>query len=421
MNSKSLSSKILIYSLVFFCGFANLATEIIGPRLVASLFGSTTIIWAIIISVTLIGMSVGYLIGGRVPQDRVLRVLPWILILNAAWLVGLSWLIWRVPAGFASVGYIAIAITALVSFFPPAVLFSMISPLAISLIAVDRPKEDISKEVGNIYGLGTLGSVIGALAAAFILIPYVGLSTSLKLFALGALLFALVFLSPRLRVIGAVFLVVGLIVPEPVYRWGEDLGLRLLAQQEGYYQTIRVLTDDNTFIQMNLGPTFHTQMRLSDKEPVFGYAARMVRLAGDVEGKRILIIGGAGHTQARALEKRGADVTEVEIDPFVVKLSDQFFGAIRGPVVVADGRAYLAQAPASEYDYVFVDAFDSLAAVPPQLITREFFQNVSRVLKPGGRLIYNFIGVPHGKGSNSYRAISATISSVFSDARADRR
>ena len=179
----------------------------------------------------------------------------------------------------------------------------MTSPLAISLLALDRPKEDISKEVGNIYALGTLGSVIGALAAAFILIPFVGLSTSLKLFSLAAILYALIFLEPRLRPLGALFLVGFLMVPQPVYRWGEDLGLKLLAQTEGYYQTIRVLTDETTFIQMNLGPTFHTQMRISDQEPVFGYAARMVRLAGDVHGKRILIIGGAGHTQARAIGK----------------------------------------------------------------------------------------------------------------------
>lgn len=418
MNIRSTGNKLIIYSLVFYSGFANLATEIIGPRLVASLFGSTTIIWAIIISITLIGISVGYLIGGRVRQERVLKVLPWILILNAAWLIALSWFIWKIPGGFASVGYPAIAITSFIAFFPPSVLFSMTSPLAISLLAVDRPKDSISKEVGNIYALGTLGSVLGALAAAFVLIPYVGLSASLKIFAIVACIFALVFLSSRRRLTGIALLVIFGLIPQPVYRWGEDLGLTLLAQTEGYYQTIRVLTDNSTFIQMNLGPTFHTQMRLSDQEPVFGYAAQMVRLAGNVQGKRILIIGGAGHTQARALEKRGAHVTEVEIDPFVVRLSDIHFGEIRGPVVVTDGRTYLNQTDGEQFDFIFVDAFDSLASVPTQLITREFFESIDRSLVPGGRLIYNFIGVPQGSKSNSFRAIAATISSVFGDVRA---
>jgi spermidine synthase len=416
LNSKQ--TKILIYSLVFYSGFANLATEIIGPRLVASLFGSTTIIWAIIISVTLIGISIGYYLGGRVPQDQVIKYFPRILILNAIWLLALSWLIWQIPAGFSSVGYAAIGITSFIAFFPPAVLFSMTSPLAISLIAVDRPKEAISREVGNIYALSTMGSVVGALAAAFILIPYVGLSTSLKLFAIIAVLYALIFLTPRLRLVGAALLVVCVIVPQPVYRWGEELGLTLLAQREGYYQTIRVFTDNSTFIQMNLGPTFHTQMNLQTKEPLFGYAREMIELAGDVQGKRVLIIGGAGHTIARALEKRGATVTEVEIDPFVVHLSDKFFGEIHGAVEITDGRAYLAEIREQNFDLIIVDAFDSLASVPPQLTTQEFFADVSRALEPDGRMFYNFIGVPEGDKSNSFRAISTTLASVFNDARA---
>ena len=186
MKQNSLAFKLLIYSLVFFAGFANLATEIIGPRLVASLFGSTTIIWAIIISITLIGISIGYFLGGRVPASKVLQTLPIILIANAIWLLAVSWFVWKIPGDIASAGYLSITVTCFISFFPPAVLFSMISPLVISMLASVHPPEVISRDVGNIYALGTLGSVLGALAAAFVLIPYVGLSTSLRLFALGA-------------------------------------------------------------------------------------------------------------------------------------------------------------------------------------------------------------------------------------------
>ncbi len=418
MEQPSKIFKVLIYTLVFFAGFANLATEIIGPRLVASLFGSTTIIWAIIISVTLVGISVGYFLGGRVPHKLVIRFLPVILIANAIWLLAISWFIWSLPADVASVGYLAIGVTATAAFFPPAVLFSMLSPLAISLISANRPAETISRDVGNIYAIGTLGSVLGALAAAFLLIPWVGLSSSLRLFSVGAVLFAIIFLTPRLRWLGAALLIAVTLFPFPSFRRGEAENLILLAQREGYYQTIRVYTDNSTFISMDLGPTFHTAMRLSDQEPLYKYATEMIALAGDVKGKDILIIGGAGHTQARVLERRGARVTEVEIDPFVVELSDQFFGKMAGAVIVTDGRAYLEQNSQAKYDLILVDAFDGLASAPVQLTTQEFFIAVDRTLKPGGRLIYNFIGVPQGAKSNSFRALAATMSSVFADVRA---
>ncbi len=420
MQKNSIPYRLLIYSLVFFSGFASLATEIIGPRLVASLFGSTTVIWAIIISVTLVGISVGYFLGGRVPQKQVLNFIPGIMILNAIWLVALSWFIWKIPADVSSAGYFSIGIIAIVSFFPPAVLFSMMSPLAISLVSSSYPPETITREVGNIYAIGTLGSVAGALAAAFILIPWVGLSTSLKIFAIGAVLYAIVFMRPKLRLFGALCLPLVLFFPLPVYHGVEDFSAVLLAQKEGYYQTIRIYTDNTTYIRMDLGPTFHAKMSLTDKEPVYGYAAEMVKLAGDVKGKKLLIIGGAGHTQARALERRGASITEVEIDPFVIQMSDQYFGKINGKVIATDGRAYLEQLRDEKFDFVFVDAFDGLASIPTQLTTLEFFEAVNRALVPGGRLVYNFIGVPSGPKSNSFHAITTTMSAVFADTRASK-
>lgn len=417
MKQNSVAFKLLIYSLVFFAGFANLATEIIGPRLVASLFGSTTIIWAIIISITLVGISIGYFLGGRVPAGRVLKLLPLLLIANAAWLLAVSWFVWKTPRDIASAGYLAITITCFIAFFPPAVLFSMTSPLIISLLTSIHPPETISRDVGNIYALGTLGSVLGALAAAFVLIPYVGLSTSLRLFALGAVLYAIVFFSGHRRWLGSAALLAALFVPQPAFQPVQDFSSVLLAQAEGYYQTIRVYTDNTTYIRMDLGPTFHTKMSLADLEPMYGYAVEMLKLAGDVRGKNILIIGGAGHTQARALEKRGATVTEVEIDPFVIQMSDQYFGKINGAVIATDGRTYLEQNQQPQYDLIFVDAFDGLASAPPQLTTREFFAAADRALAPGGRLIYNFIGVADGPGSNSYRSLATTMASVFADTR----
>src|SRR5690606_32406698 len=116
-------------------------------------------------------------------------------------------------------------------------------------------------------------------------------------------------------------------------------------------------------------------------------ARTMIDLTGDASNKEILIIGGAGHSQARALEARGANVTEVEIDPFVIQLSDKHFGPIEGKVVAQDGRAFVEQASQNQYDFVLIDAYNGPASIPPQLTTVEFFRAVDATLKPGGRVI----------------------------------
>lgn len=408
----------LIYVFVFFSGFANLATEIIGPRLVASLFGSTTVIWATIISVTLLGISLGYYVAGRVPLKRVPQVLPLVLLVNAFWLLGISWLIWRFPEGLLSYGYISILIIASLAFIVPAMLFSMASPLSITLLSENRPPEWITRMVGNILATGTAGSILGALVAAFYLIPWVGLALSLQIFSVGCVVFAAYFLSSRLRLLALLALLVCVLIPQPSYEWASASGWKLLEQREGYYQTIRVYTDDVTFLRMHLGPSYETEVNLISGEPGLKYARTMIDLVAEPAGKEILIIGGAGHSQAHTLEARGALVTEVEIDPFVVRLSDKYFNPIQGEVVVQDGRAYIDQADPGQFDYVFIDAFSGPDSVPPQLTTLEFFQSVRRVLKPEGRMIFNFIGVPSGVRSASFRAIGTTMKAAFEDVRA---
>jgi spermidine synthase len=407
--------KLLLYLFVFFSGFANLATEIIGPRLFASLFGSTTVIWAIIISVTLIGISLGYYLAGRIPKEKIPRWLPIALIVNAIWLLLISWVIWELPPRLSTSGPGIIMVTALIAFFVPAVIFSLASPLVITMLSDQAPHEHMPRIVGNVLALGTFGSVLGALAAAFILIPYVGLSTSLRIFALGSALFAIYFISSQRRLIPAAVTVLCLFFPLPTYRWSSPD--TLLAQREGYYQTVRIYSDGETYIRLHLGPQYESEMNLVTGEPNFNYAQSIIDEIGPVEGQSVLIIGGAGHTMARALERRGASVTEVEIDPLVISLSNLFFGPIQGEVIEQDGRTYINQAQDKEFDYVIVDAYSGPASVPPQLTTQEFFEGLREAMAPDGVMLYNLIGIPDGEGSSSFKALSATLSSVFTDAR----
>lgn len=406
--------------LVFFGGFANLATEIIGPRMMASMFGSATAIWAVIISVTLVGLSVGYALGGRISAKRAPRLLPVILIANALWLVAVSWLVWGIPATTPNaIDLWLITLVANVAFFPPSLLFGMFTPLAITMLSEGRSHEQTTTIVGNLYALGTIGSVMGALTAAFFWIPWVGLSLSLRIFAVILVLFAAYFSFTtweRLAYQAALLIAVTL-MPQPDWVWGADENLRLVTQREGLYQPIRVYTDDASFLRIHLGPTFHSQIDIETGEPTFSYAVNMLAMIDtaqpDLGGKNALVIGGAGHALAHALENRGAQVTEVEIDPIVVEVSDRYFGEIEGEVVVADGRVFINSAPDDAYNVLIIDAFDGGTGVPPQLVTREFYEEVSRVLTPDGIMYFNVIGTPEGRNSGSYTAIAATMSDVF--------
>jgi predicted membrane-bound spermidine synthase len=152
---------LIIFLFVFFSGFASLATEIIGPRLFSSLFGYTTQIWAAIISVTLLGISLGYYFGGRVPRQRIAQLLPIVLIVNAIWLLGISWLIWSVPIALLQFGFISVLLVAGLAFLVPAMLFSFASPMSITLLSENRSPEWIDRQRAGCAAGGFLPDPLG--------------------------------------------------------------------------------------------------------------------------------------------------------------------------------------------------------------------------------------------------------------------
>ncbi len=129
--------------LVFFAGFANLAVEIIAPRMLASYFGATTI------SVTLLGISAGYFIGGQLSNQKAYeKNIPKILIANALWLTIISFLVWELVPLIGNFGIEMLLIVSIVTFFIPSMLFSMITPLSIKLLLEDESKSVVT--VGNV-------------------------------------------------------------------------------------------------------------------------------------------------------------------------------------------------------------------------------------------------------------------------------
>jgi hypothetical protein len=55
----------LIYFLAFSSGFSIMGIELLGGRILAPYFGSSVHIWGSIITVFMLSLSFGYLLGGK--------------------------------------------------------------------------------------------------------------------------------------------------------------------------------------------------------------------------------------------------------------------------------------------------------------------------------------------------------------------
>jgi len=185
------------YSIAGWSGFYVMLVELLSGRLIAPSFGSSIYVWGSVIFVFMLGLAIGYLLGGIYSQHHpsVARLCG---ILMASALSTLPTLLFgtlildfmfdavRDPR-FGSL------VTCLALFLIPTIFAGMVSPYAIRIIV--KNKESSGHDAGYLYFISTIGSSLGTLLTAFYLvllfevntILLVAIGISLVLGALGML------------------------------------------------------------------------------------------------------------------------------------------------------------------------------------------------------------------------------------------
>ena len=81
---------LLIHLLAFCGGFVIMSMELLGGRILAPYFGSGVYVWGSIITVFMLSLSLGYLLGGRLSvRDPSLNRFAAIFVLGAVLLLSL--------------------------------------------------------------------------------------------------------------------------------------------------------------------------------------------------------------------------------------------------------------------------------------------------------------------------------------------
>jgi predicted membrane-bound spermidine synthase len=386
---------------VFTAGAGTLATEIAASRLLAPYFGSSTVVWANIIGLILVYLSVGYWIGGKVADRRPeARLLGWI-VLVAALVIAVLPFVARPVLDFTVQGLDTISVGAVVgSFFAALLLFAVPVTLlgAVSPFAVRLALHDVSQAgavAGRLYALSTLGSIVGTFVSALVAIPLIGTQRTMLGAAALLVLAAALMLGSRWQIL-TVGMAALLFVPAETIKATSGL----VYETESAYQYIQVLqrSDGSRVLRLNEGIVNHSVWRpdtvLTGGEwDMFLVVPPLL----DHPPERMLVIGNAGGTTARAFGELYPDVEidGVEIDPKVTEVGRRYFGLGDNPrlrVVTADGRPYLARTD-KRYDIIAVDAYHQ-PYIPFYLATEEFFRLVRDHLAPGGAVALNVAAVP---------------------------
>jgi predicted membrane-bound spermidine synthase len=179
----------LLMALVFVGGMSSLAVEMVAARLIAPFFGDSQFVWAILIGLTLIYLTAGYYLGGRLADHAPYAQALYRLTALAAVTIGLipvlsspilNWTeqTFARPDSDISAGPL---VAVLILFSLPVILLGCVSPYAIRLrVQAVGSAGSIS---GRLYALSTVGSILGTFVPVFWLMPSYGVRATILIFA----------------------------------------------------------------------------------------------------------------------------------------------------------------------------------------------------------------------------------------------
>ncbi len=415
---------------VFASGLTTLGVELTASRLLGNVFGTSNLVWASIIGLILIYLTLGYFIGGRWADRSPHFETFYKIQLWAGFTAGIVPLVARPVLRAAAdafdqlqVGVLAGSlVSVLILFIVPITLMGTASPFAIRLAITDQ--KEAGQTSGRIYAFSTLGSVIGTFLPVLVLIPVFGSTATILIFSFVLMAVGLVGLglsvswrtAARWLALPAVLAVLAAVwaqgnlkattgqiyEDETAYNYIQVLefnGVRYLRLNEGqgvhsiYHP--EVLDFHGPWEQFLVGPFFNPD-----------YAPEDI--------SAIAIIGLAAGTSARgatAVLGEGVPMDGYEIDPDIIAVGREYFGMTMPNLnaVAVDGRWGLEHSERI-YSLIEIDAYRP-PYIPPHLTTVEFFTLCRERLTEDGVLAINVGRAPNDR--RLIEALVATLSEVF--------
>ena len=433
-------------------GFCALAYEVLWTRVLVFYVHSTTYAFTIMLTSFLLGIALGSLVFGRLidKSKQHLGLLAAIEVLIGLFAILSIWefrtlddlmvsLTGRVPSWQMFV--VARYAGAFLIMFIPTLLMGIAFPLASKIYSQNR--ERLGRYVGNIYSVNTVGSVLGSIAAGFVMIPLIGITNGIILVASLNLILGIVILlahpfmgrTAKWAVIAGIAVIIpvaGAAIPtdRPLGLYSRpfrDLeeGGKVLFYDEGIGATVTVHqlppdpADQQVYKLLEVDgvnvagtmPTLRLSQKLQGHLPVLLYKASTGK-----DPRNVFLLGmGTGASSYAATRHRidRLDVLEIvaaEIDalPFFREINRDILSEPKVRIRIDDARNFLL-ATQEEYDVIESDTIH-----PEQnanVFSREYFELARARLSEDG--VFSVWLPMYGMSEETFKILINTLSSAF--------
>lgn len=420
-------------------GFSSFIYEVVWIRMLTLVLGAATHSFELMLSTFILGLALGaWWIRNRIDTSGRAEV----LLANVQIIMGLLAMA-TLPLYTASFDAMAYALRGLSRadegylFFnlasglltaavmmPAAFCAGMTLPLITTLLLRGGQGE---RQIGQVYGVNTLGAIAGVLVSVHLLMPLLGLKWSLATgalvdVALGLYLYAVLRRrTPQasaadlraLVLVGAASVALVVAIPlasnltpqqmaSGVFRTGNSRtneGYKVMFQRDGKTATISVVEgpagDRSLLTNGKSDGATHPQRKITTPDD---HTVVMLGALGPLhhpKAKRAAVIGlGTGVTSSVLLAAGGLESVEtIEIEPLMVEAAANFrprnaavFDDPRSRIVVDDARAHFARTP-SRYDLIVSEPSNPWVSGVSGLFTQEFYKHISSHLAPEGHFV----------------------------------
>jgi predicted membrane-bound spermidine synthase len=417
--NKAIFKKYIFLALAFGSGFALMAYELVGARLLFPYIGGSTYVWTSVLSVIIFALAIGYHYGGKIADRRNREVdIAWLHLFAAlavVWTLFLTPPFLEVIHGMSLDPRLAGIIASLFLFVPASVFLGMISPYLVKMSI--HSLDTSGSSVAGLSSANAIGSILGTIIIGFVLFGYIGSRESLIILIILLIIMSWMsapLIQTKKRLLCSIFIIfLGLIfLKTSTHIISIDTALAHYQITEGVYHE-----KDTRFLIT--GP-YGSQSAIHKDNPndiLFWYAQEIIRAIESHEKKdNILILGGGGYTLSEYLARTypKSIIDTVEIDPKLIEIAKEYFDYDELPNahnITGDARHFMNHTDA-QYDIVIVDVFSD-TNIPFFMVTNEYGNAIKKLLKKDGIALVNVIGAYEGACEPFFDAVRGSYQNYF--------
>ena len=172
-------NNLFIYLLAFTSGFSIMCIELLAGRILAPFFGSSVHIWGSIITVFMLSLSIGYLLGGKLSTQKaslfrygIIFIVAGITLLPI--FTSSTWLMENIFLTVEDSRYGSL-LASITLFFIPTIILGMLSPYSVRLLVTHS--NESGQVAGKLYFVSTMGSALGTIVTSFYLVLWFDINT----------------------------------------------------------------------------------------------------------------------------------------------------------------------------------------------------------------------------------------------------